>query len=73
VEGGVLVKTINENSPFKKTRMEKGFIITSVNGMDVTNVDELTRAITSLKGESIQLEGFYPGYDGVYRYPLNLQ
>jgi serine protease Do len=73
VEGGVLVKTINENSPFKKTRMEKGFIITSVNGMDITNVDELTRAITSLKGESIQLEGFYPGYDGVYRYPLNLQ
>ena len=24
------------------------------------------------KGESIQLEGMYPGYEGVYRYPLNL-
>ena len=30
------------------------------------------KALRSLKGESIQLEGMYPGYEGVYRYPLNL-
>lgn len=72
IEGGVLVKKIKSGGPFSKTRMQDGFIITSVNGIDVTNIDELAQAIGSLKGESIQLEGIYPGYDGIYRYPLNL-
>jgi len=72
VEGGVLVKKIKQGGPFSKTRMQDGFIITSVNGTDITNIDELSQAIRSLKGETIQLEGFYPGYDGIYRYPLNI-
>ncbi len=72
VEGGVLVKKIKTGGVFSKTRMESGFIITSVNGMDVSTIEELNEAIKSLKGESIQLEGMYPGYSGTYRYPLNL-
>lgn len=72
IEGGVLVKKIKPDGPFSKTRMQDGFIITSVNGMDITNIDELSQAIRSMAGESIQLEGIYPGYDGIYRYPLNL-
>jgi serine protease Do len=72
VEGGVLVKKIKQGGPFSKTRMQDGFIITSVNGTDITNIEELSQAIRNLKGETIQLEGFYPGYDGIYRYPLNL-
>ena len=71
IEGGVLVKKIKAGGIFSKTKMEDGFIITSVNGMDVSNIEELSKAIASLKGESIQLEGIYPGYDGVYRFPLN--
>jgi Do/DeqQ family serine protease len=70
IEGGVLVKKIKKDGPFGKTKMEDGFIITSVNGIDVTSIDELTQAIRSLRGESIQFEGMYPGYNGVYRYPL---
>lgn len=72
IEGGVLVKKIKSGGTFSKTKMESGFIITSVNGMDITSIEELTQAIKSLKGESIQLEGMYPGYEGIYRYPLNL-
>ncbi len=72
IEGGVLVKKIKAGGIFSKTRMESGFIITSVNGMDITSIEELNQAIRSLKGESIQLEGMYPGYEGIYRYPLNL-
>ena len=72
VEGGVLVKSIKAGGMFSKTRMEAGFIITSINGTDISNLEELTAAIRSLKGETAQLEGFYPGYDGIYRYPLNL-
>ena len=72
LEGGVVVKKINPNGAFSKTRMQDGFIITSVNGVDITSIEELGKALTSLKGESIQLEGMYPGYEGIYRYPLNL-
>ncbi len=72
LEGGVLVKKIKTGGLFSKTRMQDGFIITSVNGMDITSIEQLSQAIKSLKGESIQLEGMYPGYEGVYRYPLNL-
>ena len=67
-----MVKKIKSGGAFSKTRMESGFIITSVNGMDVSSIEELNEAIRSLKGETIQLEGMYPGYSGSYRYPLNL-
>ncbi len=73
IEGGVLVKKIKTGGPFSKTRMQDGFIITSVNGMDITSIEELSQAISSLRGESLQLEGMYPGYEGIYRYPLNLE
>ncbi len=72
IDGGIVVKSIKKDSPIGRTRMQEGFIITSVNGMDISNTDELRRALGSLKGESIQLDGIYPGNEGVYRYPLNL-
>jgi len=72
LEGGVLVKKIIKNGLFSKTRMQDGFIITSVNGEEITSIEELGQALNSFKGESIQLEGMYPGYEGIYRYPLNL-
>lgn len=73
IDGGVLVKKIKTGGLFSKTRMQDGFIITSVNGMEISSLEELSKAISSLKGESIQLEGIYPGYEGIYRYPLNLE
>jgi serine protease Do len=73
IEGGVLVKKIKAGGIFSKTRMQDGFIITSVNGTDITTMEELAQAIRALKGESIQLEGMYPGYEGIYRYPLNME
>jgi serine protease Do len=70
VEGGVVVKSIKKGGAISKTRMEEGFIITSVNGMDVKNVEELGKALLSSRG-TIKLEGMYPGSD-MYTYPLNL-
>ncbi len=72
IEGGVVVKDIKKGGPFSKTRMEKGFIITNVNGIDVTSIEELRKALISLRGESIYMEGIYTDADGVYRYPLNM-
>jgi len=52
--------------------MQEDFIITSVNGVPVSNIEELSRAIASTRGESLNLEGFYDGYEGLYRYPVTL-
>lgn len=71
VEGGVVVKNIKKDTPLGRTRMQDGFIILSVNGQDVTSVQSLTRLLSTLEG-TVQVEGVYPGYDGIYRYPLSL-
>ncbi len=71
IDGGVVVRKIKEGGPFSRTRMQDGFIITSVDGQDVTSIEELTRVLVQLDG-TIKLEGIYPGYDGTYTYPLNL-
>jgi len=56
----------------KNTRIQEGFIITSVDGRDVNNLDELKSIINSSHG-TVRLEGVYPGYDGTYGYPLSLE
>jgi serine protease Do len=73
VEGGVKVKEIKKGGPLSKTRMEKDFIITSVNGVEIKTIDELTKAIAANEDNSLTLDGFYEGYEGMYRYPVNLQ
>ena len=70
VEGGVVVKKIKEG-PLSKTRMEEGFIITTVNGSDIKNSEELGQALGSGYGK-VKLEGIYPGYNGVYTYTIDL-
>src|SRR5574338_1307941 len=71
ITGGVVVKKITEGGLLSKTRMQEGFIITSVNGRDITNIDDLKNALSGVSG-TVRLEGMYPGYDGTYTYPLNL-
>lgn len=69
--GGVVVKKIGKGT-LQNTKMQEGFIITSVNGQEVKNVDELKTALLASKGGTARLEGIYPGYEGSYAYPLNL-
>jgi serine protease Do len=67
ITGGVLVKKIN-SGVLKNSKMQDGFVITSVNGNEVTTVEELNKA---LKGNGrYNLEGIYPGFEGNYAYPL---
>ena len=70
VTGGVIVKKINEGAINDQTRMKDGFIILKVNDKEVKSVDEMKAAVGVNK--SITISGFYPGYDGVYEYPLSL-
>jgi serine protease Do len=72
IAGGVVVTKIADGGPIGKTRMQTGFVITSVNGQDVTSVDQLAQLLASASGP-VRVEGIYPGYDGSYTYPLNLE
>jgi Do/DeqQ family serine protease len=71
VDGGVTVKKISEGGKLSETKMEEGFVITSVNGRPVKSVEELSKLLDNVLG-TVSLEGFYPGYRGTYKYPLNL-
>ena len=70
IAGGVTVKKINDGALNDQTRMKDGFIILKVNDKTVKTVDEMKTAVGSQK--SITISGFYPGYDGIYEYPLSL-
>lgn len=70
IPGGVLVKKLGDG-PLRNTRMQEGFVITSVDGQEVKNLDELSAVLKGSQGV-VKLEGIYPGYDGTYGYPLNI-
>jgi len=70
VPGGVIVKKINAGALNDQTRMKDGFIILKINDKEVKSVDEMKSVIGS--GKSVTLSGFYPGYDGIYEYPISL-
>ncbi|GAB2823592.1 trypsin-like peptidase domain-containing protein [Ferruginibacter profundus] len=70
VGGGVIVKKIHDGALNDQTRMKDGFVILKINEKDVKSVDDLKSAIGSEK--NVTISGFYPGYDGVYEYPITL-
>ncbi|MEO8711978.1 MAG: PDZ domain-containing protein, partial [Parafilimonas sp.] len=70
ISGGVQVKKLGDGL-LKNTRIQEGFIITSVDGQDVNSIDDLKNILNNSDG-TVRLEGIYPGYDGTYGYPLTL-
>ena len=71
VAGGVIVKKIATTGALSdQTRMRDGFIIVKVNDTEIKNLDELKQAIGTSK--SFTVSGFYPGYDGLYDYPISI-
>ncbi len=72
INGGVKVLNISPSGPLSKTRIEKGFIITKVNGANIKNTDELAAALSRSRSNTVDFEGIYPGYSGRYSYRINL-
>lgn len=69
--GGVVVKKINQGGLIDdQTRMRDGFIILRVNDKAVSNTDELATEIQKA-GNVIKLDGFYPGFEGLYTYNIS--
>lgn len=71
ISGGVLVKKLGDGL-LKNTRMQEGFIITSVNDQEVKSVDDLDKILSINKGRKVKIEGVYPGFESTYPYPLDL-
>ncbi|HEX2533703.1 MAG TPA: trypsin-like peptidase domain-containing protein, partial [Chitinophagaceae bacterium] len=72
IAGGVVVKSIREGGAIGRTRIDEGYVIISINGTEVRSVEDLNKALANLKG-NVRIEGIYPGYEGVYPYPLRLE
>jgi len=72
ITGGVLVKKIQTDGAIdKQSRMKDGFVILKINNKAVSSVDELKSVIG--KSKDVTISGFYPGYDGLYEYPISLE
>ncbi len=71
VGGGVIVKKINTGGALEEqTRMKDSFVILKVNDKEVKSIEEFKTVIGQQK--TFTLSGFYPGYDGLYEYPITL-
>ena len=66
---GVVVADLGKGVLARQTQIHKGFVITGVNDVSITSVDDLNRALTNSK--NIQISGFYPGNRGIYYYGLS--
>ncbi len=71
VAGGVVVKKVGTGL-LSKSRMEDGFVITGINGKEINSLEELKAALALIKTGTLRVDGFYPGFEGRYTYPLQL-
>ncbi|MFY7964361.1 MAG: trypsin-like peptidase domain-containing protein, partial [Chitinophagaceae bacterium] len=70
IAGGVVIKKISGGA-LKNSRIQEGFVVTSVNGQEVKTLEDFTTLMKSAKG-TIYLDGIYPGFSESYRYPVKL-
>lgn len=70
IEGGVVIKNLTDGIIADQTVIKKGFIIIRAGGKSIKTIDDLKSVIEG-SGNSIILEGIYPGYEGVYTYAIN--
>ena len=73
IPGGVVVKKVDISGPLKNSRIQEGFVITTINGQAIKSLEELSAALEANKGRTVKVEGVYPGFGDTYGYPLRIQ
>lgn len=68
---GVKVVSVYKDSKIASTKLEPGFVITSINTHKVITVNDITNFIENRKGV-ITLEGYYENYPGAFPYSFEL-
>lgn len=71
VEGGVVVKEINDGLIKKNTDMKPGFIILKINNKDVRSVKDVEKILEGHKG-GVLIEGIYENYPGTVYYAFGI-
>lgn len=69
ISGGVQITDLGNGLLAQQTNIRKGFIVSGVNGNPVKDAETLDQLLSSHDG-AVQLEGFYPGSNGMYYYNL---
>ena len=69
LDGGVVVTDLDKGAVSRQTNMRKGFVITGINNEPVKSVEDMENLVAGNK--SLQIAGFYPGYQGMYYFGLN--
>jgi len=67
LQGGAIVSSIRRGSLVYQTNMQPGFVITSVNGKRVNNMNEAIEAIKNAYN-NLSLDGYYEGESDLYSY-----
>jgi Do/DeqQ family serine protease len=65
---GVYVEAIEPGSIIKETEMDPSYIITKVDDIRVSSVEDVVGILKRRKGRKVYLEGFYENYPGEYYY-----
>ena len=71
IKGGIKVTDLQSGALTKQTNMQEGFIITKIDGKNVTDVVELEKYLDKKKG-GVMLEGVYEEYPGSYYYAFGV-
>ena len=72
IDGGVVVKELQNGALKSQTDMKEGFIITGANKVKVKSVDDLKKELKDAKG-GVMLEGVYENYPGTVFYAFGLE
>lgn len=72
ISGGVKVTKLSYGILRQETKMKEGFIVTKVNGKNITSVEEFEKVLDGFSG-GVMLEGVYEDAPGQYYYAFGLR
>jgi serine protease Do len=72
IDGGVLIKSLDPKGLLKMQNpaMKNGLVILRVDGQDINTIEELAAIMENAK-QSTVIQGFYPGYEGIFNFVIN--
>ncbi|MFO7722212.1 MAG: PDZ domain-containing protein [Bacteroidales bacterium] len=71
IDGGVVVKELNNGLLKNQTRITEGFIITGINQQNVTTVNDIRKSLEKVKG-GVLIQGVYENYPGELYFAFGL-
>lgn len=72
IKNGVRVAKLLNGKVKLQTDMREGFIITRINGNEVTSAKSASQAFGNIKKGGVMVEGIYPGHPNVFYYAFGV-